>query len=77
MLGDPAMDLTDLAMTGATSEAEIRSRCRQLADIADPIDEDRLWLWCRNFAPIMAVSLARRDARTADITLMRNLANAR
>lgn len=71
-IGDPAMDLTDLAITGATSEAEIRSRCRQLAD---PIDEDRLWLWCRNFAPIMAVSLARRDARTADITLMRNLAN--
>jgi streptomycin 6-kinase len=75
-LGDPAMDLTDLAMTGAISEAAIRSRCRQLADIADPIDADRLWLWCRSFAPIMAVSLARHAAGTEDIILMRNLADA-
>ena len=76
-LGDPAMDLADLAMNGASSEAEIRSRCRQLADIAEPVDAHRLWLWCRNFAPIMAVSLARRAARTEDITLMRTLASAR
>jgi streptomycin 6-kinase len=76
-IGDPAMDLADLAMTGATSEAAIRRRCSQLADIADPIDPDRLWLWCRNFAPIMAVSLARRAAGTANIILMRNLANTR
>lgn len=75
-IGDPAMDLTDLAMTGATSEAAIRSRCRRLADIADPVDADRLWLWCCSFAPIMAVSLARRAAGTEDIILMRNLANA-
>ena len=70
------MDLTDLAMTGAISEADIRSRCRQLADIADPVVADRLWLWCCSFAPIMAVSLARRAAGTEDIILMRNLANA-
>ncbi|MEY9776948.1 aminoglycoside phosphotransferase family protein [Arthrobacter sp. MW3 TE3886] len=76
-IGDPAMDLTDLAMSGATSEAAIRSRCRQLADIADPIDPDRLWLWCRNFAPIMAVSVARRAAGTANIIIMRTLASAR
>jgi streptomycin 6-kinase len=76
-IGDPAMDLTDLAMTGAASEADIRHRCRQLADVADPIDADRLWLWCCNFAPIMAVSLARRAARTRDVTLMRALANTR
>ena len=76
-IGDPAMDLTDLAMSGATSEAAIRIRCRQLADIADPIDPDRLWLWCRNFAPIMAVSLARRAAGPALIITMRTLANAR
>jgi streptomycin 6-kinase len=74
-IGDPAMDLTDLAMTGAGSEAAIRRRCRQLADIADPIDADRLWLWCCNFAPIMAVSLVRGSARTGDVTLMRTLAN--
>jgi streptomycin 6-kinase len=74
-IGDPAMDLTDLAMTGAGSEAAIRRRCRQLADMADPIDAGRLWLWCCNFAPIMAVSLVRRAAGTADITLMRTLAS--
>ncbi len=71
------MDLTDLAMAGASSKAEIRSLCRQLADIAEPIDADRLWLWCCNFAPIMAVSLARRAARTEDITLMHTLASTR
>ncbi|MET4096990.1 aminoglycoside phosphotransferase family protein [Arthrobacter sp. UYCu712] len=76
-IGDPAMDLTDLAMTGAGSEAAIRRRCRQLADIANPIDADRLWRWCCNFAPIMAVSLVRRAARTRDVTLMRTLANTR
>ena len=75
-IGDPAMDLTDLAVNGASSKAEIRSGCSQLADIAYPIDADRLWLWCCSFAPIMAVSLARRAARTEDIALMRNLANA-
>ncbi len=76
-IGDPAMDLTDLAMSGAGSEAAIRSRCRQLADFAEPIDAERLWLWCRNFAPIMAVSLARRTAKTADVTLMRHVAGIR
>lgn len=76
-IGDPAMDLTDLAMAGAASEAEIRSRCDQLADLADSIDADRLWLWCGSFAPLMAVSLARRSAKTEDVTLMRNLANTR
>ena len=76
-IGDPAMDLADLAMNGARTKAAIRSRCRQLADIADPIDADRLWLWCCSFAPIMAVSLARRAARAGDIALMRSLANAR
>ncbi|HSN38419.1 MAG TPA: aminoglycoside phosphotransferase family protein [Arthrobacter sp.] len=76
-IGDPAMDLTDLAMTGAGSEAAIRRRCRQLADFADPIDADRLWLWCCNFAPIVAVSLARRGARPGDVALMRTLANTR
>lgn len=76
-IGDPAMDLTDLATIGATSEAEIRNRCRQLADIADPIDADRLWHWCRIFAPMAAVSLARRVGKTESITLMRNLAYAR
>lgn len=76
-IGDPAMDLVDLAMTGATSEVAIRSRCRQLADISDLVDADRLWLWCCNFAPIMAVSLARRAATTEEITLMRNLSGAR
>lgn len=73
-IGDPAMDLTDLAMAGATSPAAVWSRCRQLADTAEPIDADRLWRWCCNFAPLMAVSLARRAARTEDIILMRNLA---
>lgn len=76
-IGDPAMDLTDLAIAGAGSEAAIRRRCGELADIADPIDADRLWLWCSNFAPIMAVSLARRSGRTEDIDLMRNLASRR
>ena len=76
-IGDPAMDLADLAMTGAGSEAAIRRRCRQLADLADPIDADRLWLWCCNFAPIMAVSLVRRAGRNGDVTLMRTLANTR
>ena len=76
-IGDPAMDLTDLAIAGATSERAIRSRCGQLADFADPIDADRLWLWCCNFAPIVAVSLARRSGRTEDIILMRNLASRR
>lgn len=71
------MDLTDLAMTGACSEADIRRRCRELADIADPINADRLWHWCCNFAPLMAVSLVRRAARTGDVTLMRTLANTR
>lgn len=75
-IGDPATDLADLAMTGATSVAAIRTRCSQLADIADPIDADRLWHWCCNFAPLVAVSLARRAARTEDIILMRNLADA-
>ena len=32
-IGDPAMDLTDLAVNGASSKAEIRSRCSQLADL--------------------------------------------
>ena len=73
-IGDPAMDLTDLAMTGAGSEADIRRRCRQLSDIADPIDADRVWRWCCAFAPIMAVSLVRRAARAEDVALMRNLA---
>jgi streptomycin 6-kinase len=76
-IGDPAMDLTDLALAGATSEKAIRSRCGQLADIADPIDADRLWLWCCSFAPIVAVSLARRSGGTEDIILMRNLASRR
>jgi len=76
-LGDPAMDITDIAMAGVASEADIRRRCRQLADIVDPIDADRLWLWCCNFAPIMAVSLARRGASTEDVTLMRTLSNTR
>ncbi|MEV5050246.1 hypothetical protein [Arthrobacter sp. LAR12-1-1.1] len=39
------------------------------------LNADRLWLWCCNFAPIMAVSLVRRAARTGDVTLMRTLAN--
>jgi streptomycin 6-kinase len=73
-LGDPAMDLADLAMNGASSEEAIRNRCRQLADLADPIAADRLWLWCCSFAPLMAVSLARRGGRAEDIALMRNLA---
>lgn len=73
-IGDPAMDLTDLATIGASSEGEIRNRCRQLADIADPVDAERLWLWCCNFAPMAAVSLARRAGKTKEITLMRNLA---
>ena len=76
-IGDPAMDLTDLAMTGACSESAIRRRCRQLADIADPVDADRLWLWCCNFAPIVAVSLVRRAERSGDVALMRTLANTR
>jgi streptomycin 6-kinase len=76
-IGDPAMDLTDLALTGAASEADIRRRCRQLSDTADQVNADRLWQWCCNFAPIMAVSLARRGIRTEDVTLMRNLANTR
>lgn len=76
-IGDPAMDLTDLATIGATSEAEIRNRCRQLADTADSVDADRLWIWCRLFAPMAAVSLARRAGKTEDITLMRNLAYVR
>lgn len=76
-IGDPAMDLTDLATVGASSEAEIRNRCRQLADIADPIDAERLWLWCRIFAPLATVSLARRAGDAESITLMRNLAYAR
>jgi len=76
-IGDPSMDLTDLAITGAGSEVDIRRRCRQLADIADPIDADRLWRWCCNFAPIMAVSLVRRAARAEDVTLMRTLADTR
>jgi streptomycin 6-kinase len=74
-IGDPAMDLTDLAMAGAASEADIRRRCRQLADMADPINVDRLWRWCCNFAPIVAVSLVRRAGRTEDVALMRNLAS--
>jgi streptomycin 6-kinase len=73
-IGDPAMDLTDLATVGATSEAEIRNRCGQLADIAVPIDAERLWLWCRIFAPMAAVSLARRGGDAESITLMRDLA---
>ena len=73
-IGDPAMDLTDLAMAGAASEADIRRRCRQLADMTDPIDADRLWLWCCTFAPIMAVSLIRRAGRAEGVALMRNLA---
>lgn len=76
-IGDPAMDLTDLAMTRADSEAAVRRRCRQLAEFADPIDADRLWLWCCNFAPIMAVSLVRRAASTDGVTLMRALADTR
>ncbi|WP_051298284.1 aminoglycoside phosphotransferase family protein [Arthrobacter castelli] len=76
-IGDPAMDLVDLAMTGTTSETQIRSRCRQLAGIADPIDADRIWSWCRSFAPLMAVSLARRDIGTDAVALMRNLATVR
>lgn len=76
-IGDPAMDLTDLAMSGAGSAAAIRSRCRQLAGFAEPIDAERLWLWCRNFAPIMAVSLVSRAARTEDVSLMRDLADTR
>jgi streptomycin 6-kinase len=76
-IGDPAMDLADLAMTGATSEAAIRNRCGQLADIAEVIDVGRLWLWTCNFAPIMAVSLACRGVNTEGIILMRNLAGAR
>jgi streptomycin 6-kinase len=71
------MDLTDLATIGAASNGEIRSRCRQLADIADPIDADRLWLWCRAFAPLAAVSVARRTGKTEEITLMRALALTR
>lgn len=76
-IGDPAMDLTDLATIGAASEAEIRNRCRQLADIAGPVDADRLWLWCRTFAPLAAVSLARRTGKTEELTLMRDLAFTR
>ena len=76
-IGDPAMDLADLAMNGVSSDADMRNRCQELADIAEPIDADRLWLWCCNFAPIMAVSLASRTARTEDTTLMRNLASTR
>ncbi|MGO4227546.1 aminoglycoside phosphotransferase family protein [Arthrobacter sp. YAF34] len=76
-IGDPAMDLADLAMTRADSESAIRRRCRQLAELADPIDADRLWRWCCNFAPIMAVSPVRRAARSADLTLIRALANTR
>jgi streptomycin 6-kinase len=75
-LGDPAMDIADIAMAGMASEADIRIRCRQLADIA-PIDADRLWLWCCNFAPLRAVSLARRGASTREVTFMRTLANTR
>ena len=76
-VGDPAMDLADLAMTGASTEEAIRSRCRQLAELAHPSDADRLWLWCCSFAPIMAVSLARRSGRAEDIALLRNLACTR
>lgn len=76
-IGDPAMDLADLAITRADSEAAVRRRCRQLAELADPIDAGRLWRWCCNFAPIMAVSLVRRAARSADVTLMRALADTR
>ena len=76
-IGDPAMDLADLAMTRADSEEAVRRRCRQLAELADPIDAGRLWRWCCNFAPIMAVSLVRRGARSADVTLIRALANTR
>ena len=72
------MDLTDLAMNGAGSEEAIGSRCRQLADLAGgPIDADRMWLWCCHFAPLMAVSLARRAGRAEDIALMRNLPGTR
>jgi streptomycin 6-kinase len=76
-IGDPSMDVADLAMNGAGSESDIRNRCRQLADIAGPIDAERVWLWCCNFAPIMAISLARRAAGTGLITVMRNLASTR
>lgn len=76
-VGDPAMDLTDLATIGAANEAEIRHRCLQLADIADPIDAGRLWLWCRTFAPMAAVSLARRTDKMEELTLMRDLAYTR
>lgn len=57
-LGDPAMDLADLAMNGPGGAAGIRGRCQELAALAAAVDADRLWRWCRNFAPLMAVSRA-------------------
>ncbi len=75
-IGDPAMDLTDLVMVGARSEAEIRDRCSEFAAAVEVVEATRLWRWCGIFAPLAAVSLTHRSHSLGQLGLLRELSGA-
>jgi streptomycin 6-kinase len=53
-VGDPCFDAMDYAMDGAGSDG-VAARCDSLAPAAG-LDPDRLFAWCRAFAPIVAIN---------------------